>query len=435
MKKIFGIFIVAAFVLGFFSASSALAAPQAEAKSSELPAVIKVGVLAATSGNLESIGRGITDGIKAAGLEINNSADFSFDIELLIEDTEITASVGVAAYESLKAQGVQLVIGATGSSVSKAVAEKTAVDKIVQISYSSTASSLTNATYDYFYRTVPSDAFQAKALEKLLENKTNVVIVNIANAWGQGLADGVKALLEDAGTTVSDSIAYAEDTTDFSSVVTSVKAAVDADGVLMISYTEDGRSLITELRAGGVDLDLFGTDGTGDQAMVNTTIAADIVADIEGFRGTVPHQSVAGENNFNNYVDALAACKTASICADDDATRVYGDTAYDALWVGALAVKLAGDYTGEKIKAKMSEAGSSFDGATGNKAFDEFGDIKSASYDFYRFVDGDYEVYYTYVAGEGAGSGAGAPGFEVGMLLISFLAMGTIVVSLRKRKQ
>jgi hypothetical protein len=208
----------------------------------------------------------------------------------------------------------------------------------------------------------------------------------------------------------------------------------DADGVLMISYTEDGRSLITELRAGGVDLPLFGTDGTGDQAMVDTDIAPDIVADIEGFKGTVPHSFVAGEGNFNNYVDALADCKTDAVCADDDATRVYGDTAYDAVWVGALAIKLAGTYDGETIKSKMAEAGKSYDGATGNKEFDEFGDVTVAAYDFYGFESGDYKVIGFFQSGGSDDSGSGAPGFELGMLLISFLAMGTVVISIRKRR-
>ena len=56
------------FVLGMMLAStmSASASFQVQTKTEQVPATIKVGVLAAISGDLESIGAGITDGIKAA---------------------------------------------------------------------------------------------------------------------------------------------------------------------------------------------------------------------------------------------------------------------------------------------------------------------------------------------------------------------------------
>ena len=435
MKKYLTIFFFGIFLLGVIASGTAVGtATVAEtSKVNSVPSVINVGFLGAMTGALEDLAPGFLDGALSAAREVNQSSDFSFDIHVIVGDTKLNPTDGVAAYESLKAQGVQLVIGATGSSVSKAVAEKTAVDKIVQISYSSTAESLSSDSYPYFYRTVPSDAFQAEAVAHLLENKTKLVIVNVANAWGDGLAAGVA---DKFNGTVLETINYQDTTTDFSSVSTSVKAATGADAILLISYVTDGRAIISQLRADGVTTDLFGTDGTGDQAMVNATIAPNIVSDIDGFRGTVPHQFKSGEANYNGYVSALSDCYGAGICTGNDSTRVYGDYAYDAMWVGANAVKLAGDYSGTAIKDKMDAAGKAYNGATGNKEFNKFGDPLLGAYDFYQFKDGSYKVigYYGPNLTPSTSTAGNAPGFELATLFISLLSVAVIVTYKRKRR-
>jgi ABC-type branched-subunit amino acid transport system substrate-binding protein len=441
MKKYQTIAFMAILVFGMVGTSSVTAAP---ASQDALGATIKVGVLAAISGDLESIGAGITDGIKAAAMEINASSDFSFDIVLQIEDSKVDPTVAVAAYDTLKAAGVELVIGATGSAASLAVAEKTATDEIVQISYSSTSAALTNASYDYFYRTVPSDAFQGKALQAVLDDAGygKIVIVNRGDAWGSGLAAGVKDLVGAAN--VVDTIEYPDATKDFASVVSSVKAADGADAILMISFTEDGRSLVTELRESGVTLPIVGTDGTADGSIVDLEKAPTSAFDFNNSVHTKPHAAAAGEGNFDGYKAALTACKTASLCSDDDPTRIYGDTAYDALWVGALAVKAAGDYDGPAIKAAMAAAGLGYVGASGNKTFDEFGDPTVASYDVTQFQGEDLVTIGTWDPINGVvknsdarantwsadGRPSTAPAFE---LFVAMLAIGTIV-TLRKRK-
>ncbi|MHA2364946.1 MAG: Loki-CTERM sorting domain-containing protein [Candidatus Hodarchaeales archaeon] len=445
-KRISILFCLTLLLVGMVGVPATQAVTPHPAKVSQVTGTIKVGVLAPISGDLESVGVGIMDGIKAAALEVNNSDAFAFDIFVFVEDTKVDPTIAVTAYEALKAQGVELIIGAAASAASKPVAEKAAIDEIVQISYASTGAVLSSVNYDYFWRVVPSDLLQSQAINDILEEEslTEIVLINRADDWGKGLKDGVTANYDG---TIADTIEYPSGTTDFASVVTGVKAATDAQAIVMVSFTEDGRGLVTELRSSGVDLPIIGADGTGDAAMINETFSADIKEDMEGFIGTKPKGAKAGEFNFANYQTALTACETANVCEDDLATRIYGDTGYDAMWVGALAVNMSATYSGPVIKTHMAAAGMSYVGATGNKSFDSLGDPVTGDYEVYQFIDGDMDVVGTWTVADGLSyatgkadiawpgrTGGGAPGFEAVTLIMAVFSLGTLVIINRKRK-
>ncbi|MHA1983325.1 MAG: ABC transporter substrate-binding protein [Candidatus Hodarchaeales archaeon] len=443
-NKTFVLMLLAFLVLGFSNIGKIQAAPESKAEASALPATIKIGLLAPISGDLEAVGAGIVDGAKAAALEINNSAAFSFSVELLVEDSKVNAIDAVAGYELLKGQGVELIIGAAASAASKPVAEKASVDEIVQISYASTAAVLSNASLDYFWRVVPGDLLQSEALVDLLdhENITKIVVVNRGDDWGKGIGAGVAAAFSG---TVVDQVEYPDATKDFASVVTAVKAATGAEAIALGAFTEDGRALVTELRSGGVDLPIFGADGTGDAGLINETFSATIKEDLEGFIGTRPDLS-GGGSGYAAYEAALTACKTAGSCTDDAPGRIYGVTAYDAMWVGALAVNMSTAYEGSLINANMPAAGASYIGGTGNRSFDALGDPTSGLYEVYQFISGDLEVVGTWNAEDllvlgsskvdvaWPGRTGGVPGFEGLTLIFGILGLGTLVVLNRKRK-
>ncbi|MFW9929477.1 MAG: ABC transporter substrate-binding protein [Candidatus Thorarchaeota archaeon] len=446
-SKTLVLIMLAVLVFGLSSAGTVKAAPESSTKTNTakaLPAVVKIGLLAPISGDLESIGQGIVDGVKAAAMEINNSAQFPFGVQLLVEDSKVNAVDAVAGYELLKGQGVQLVIGAAASAASKPVAEKASVDHIVQISYASTAAVLSNASLNYFWRVVPSDLLQAKAMVSLLdhENMTKIVVVNRGDDWGKGIAGGVKTAFSGS---VVDTVEYPDATKDFSSVVTAVKAASGAQAIALAAFTEDGRALVTELRSAGVSLPIFGADGTGDGALVNETFSSTIKEDLQGFIGTRPDLS-GGGSGYTNYENALTACKSAGECFDDKPERIYGVTAYDATWVGLLAVNMSTSYDGALINANMPTAGKSFIGGTGNRTFDSLGDPVTGNYEVYQFISGDLKVVGTWTPDGGLsltsdkiavawpGRSGGVPGFEAVPVFLAILGFGTLTIIIKKKK-
>ena len=88
------------------------------------------------------------------------------------------------------------IVGASSSSVSVAVASFFRLFQIPQISYASTATVLSdNSTFDYFFRTIPSDALQARAMADLIEhfNWTYIFALHSDNTYGR---DGINKLIE-----------------------------------------------------------------------------------------------------------------------------------------------------------------------------------------------------------------------------------------------
>ncbi|XP_029196574.2 extracellular calcium-sensing receptor-like [Acropora millepora] len=94
---------------------------------------------------------------------------------------------------------ISAVIGAASSSISVSVASLVGVDYTPQISYSSTSVLLSDKTiYPSFFRTIPSDTYQAQALADLLLHFgwTYVSIVASDNAYGRAGVDSLRTELK-----------------------------------------------------------------------------------------------------------------------------------------------------------------------------------------------------------------------------------------------
>jgi hypothetical protein len=94
------------------------------------------------------------------------------------------------------ALAVSGVVGAARSDVTAAVASLFSLFQLPQVSYASTAAILSDKSrYDYFFRTVPSDAFQARAMADVIVhyNWTFIFAVYSADTYGR---EGIDSLIE-----------------------------------------------------------------------------------------------------------------------------------------------------------------------------------------------------------------------------------------------
>lgn len=101
-----------------------------------------------------------------------------------------------------KQTSISAVIGAASSPISISVANLLGVDNTPQISYSSTSVLLSNkSVYRSFFRTIPSDTYQAQALADLLKHFgwTYVSIVASDNAYGRAGVDSLRTELKKRG--------------------------------------------------------------------------------------------------------------------------------------------------------------------------------------------------------------------------------------------
>ena len=93
--------------------------------------------------------------------------------------------------------GISGVIGPARSDTSVHVASLLRVFQIPQISHASTAKILSDKErFDYFFRTIPSDGFQAKAMADIIAyfNWTYVIAINSDDTYGRG---GINSLKEE----------------------------------------------------------------------------------------------------------------------------------------------------------------------------------------------------------------------------------------------
>ncbi|XP_068709594.1 extracellular calcium-sensing receptor-like [Montipora foliosa] len=97
---------------------------------------------------------------------------------------------------------ISAVIGAASSPISISVANLVGVDETPQISYSSTSVLLSDKSiYPSFFRTIPSDTYQAQALADLLLHFgwTYVSIIASDNAYGRAGVDSLRTELKKRG--------------------------------------------------------------------------------------------------------------------------------------------------------------------------------------------------------------------------------------------
>ena len=101
----------------------------------------------------------------------------------------ITAASDQTSQESGMSVGVSGVVGAAFSSVSIPVASLLRLFRIPQISYASTAEVLSDKSrFDYFFRTIPSDSLQARAIAAVIIkfNWTYVIAIHSDDDYGKG---------------------------------------------------------------------------------------------------------------------------------------------------------------------------------------------------------------------------------------------------------
>lgn len=142
---------------------------------------------------------------------------------------------------------------------------------VVMFSPANTSPALTD--YDdngLYFRTAPPDGLQGAIVSNLIQEDGNasVYILNLDDAYGNGIAGVIEGLLTDAGVEVRGVKAYDPAAASFDAEVAEVVAA-DPDAVVLVSFDEGSRILRTmvEQGVGPQTKNLYGTDGNMGNAL------------------------------------------------------------------------------------------------------------------------------------------------------------------------
>ena len=326
----------ATMVVAVAVASLVLAGCSSDSNSSSL----KIGSLLPETGSLAFLGPPEFAGVDLAVEEINAAGGvLGEDIEHIRGDSGDTSSdIAQQTTDSHISAGVSAIVGAASSGVSFTVIDKIASAGIVHFSPANTSPDFTNYDDDgYYFRTAPSDTFQGAVLGQLMakEGAKNVVVLNLDDAYGNGLAK--YAIAAFSGT--STNIVYNPQAAEFSADVAKAKAA-KPDAIALIGFDETAK-ILTEMIKQGVGPDKVKTylvDGN-----LSSGAYADLPAGImKGVKATLP-----GVFADNTLQDRLLGVDPSL------ADFSYAAESYDAVILIALAAEQGGSTDGQTIRDNL----------------------------------------------------------------------------------
>ncbi|MGR6316593.1 ABC transporter substrate-binding protein [Micromonospora soli] len=169
--------------------------------------------------------------------------------------------VAKATVASHISAGVQVIIGAAASGISRAVLPDVVAANRILFSPSNTDAGLTTVDdKGLYFRTAPPDGLQGRALADVIlrDGPHKIAIVARKDSYGEGLQENVRAELERAGMgadrvkLLSYDVPEGEQPLDFSAGAKEIKE-YGADAVLVIGFGESAK-VITALADAGVQL-------------------------------------------------------------------------------------------------------------------------------------------------------------------------------------
>lgn len=235
--------------------------------------VLMIGSLLPETGSLAFLGPPEFAGVEFAIDEINAAGGvLGADVEYSQGDSGDTSTdIASVTSDRLIGEGVDAIVGAASSSVTLTVIDKITEAGVAMFSPANTSPALTD--YDdngLYFRSAPPDGLQGAIVSNLIQEDGNasVYILNLDDAYGNGIAGVIEGLLTDAGVEVRGVKAYDPTAASFDAEVAEVVAA-DPDAVVLVSFDEGSRILRTmvEQGVGPQTKNLYGTDGNMGNAL------------------------------------------------------------------------------------------------------------------------------------------------------------------------
>lgn len=387
--------------------ASTSASASASASPSVVPCTVQdlvLGGLLPQTGDLAFLGPAGASAIDLALAEIDSAGGvLGYPVTYLVGDSG-DAETGLAAQvvASQISRGAQAIVGPFASAVTVGVIDETIEAGVVLISPANTSPGLSDYPDEgLYFRTVPSDVAQGSALATVAEGLGLDSGATIArrDAYGLGIQGAFEDVFTAGGGVVTTSLAYDPAVSSFARVVEEI-AATDPEFVLVASFGE-ASSLLREMTRQGIgpqDVQVLLAEGS-----VSSTGYVDLPEDaMAGVLGAVPTSDPSvNSRTFNKRLLEQSPELT---------TFAYAAQAYDATILVALAAEYAGCAEGRAIaealpKVANANPGSrrcvtygdclgviasggqpNYDGVSGPRDFNEFGDAARASIEIVRYV-------------------------------------------------
>ena len=342
------------------------------------PAVadIRIAVAGPMKGQFAAFGEEMRTGAEKAVADLNAAGGVNGETLVLeIADDGCDADQAAAVANQLIGKGVVFVAGHLCFNSSIAASQVYAGAGILQISPATTLPKFTDERPgDGIFRLAPRDDRQAEVAGRFLAENfggKRIALLHDKTAYGKGLTDAVKAVINGLGTSESMALGFDAGGDDFRSLVSQLKLQA-VDVVYLGGYHPEAGLIKLEMGRQGLDAVLV----AGDALM------------------TADYWSVAGEAGNGTLLtypeiprdrpeaqSLVEALEDAGLSADR-----FTLTTYAAIQAWAQAVEAAGSTALPEVASALRSA--TFDTVVGAVTFDENGDGNLPDYIVYEWRDG-----------------------------------------------
>lgn len=331
--------------------------------------VIKLGGLAPITGNYSEYGIGFKTTFEMAVNELNAAGGVNgYTFEIDVKDTEGEPTVATnMATAFAEDDGVYAILGDFTSGCSKANYDVCENYGILQLSPSASASDYAGMSQWFFSINGRQDV-EAPFVAKYVVNKymgcKTCAIVQVENDWGVTSFSNFAAMAEKVGLEIVAHETYMPGETDFSSIVTKVRAA-NPECLVVFDQGDCVAAIFNQADTDGWNVKhvTLGS-GTSDQLLSQLLDPNNIISTSPYFFEGTDEAATAWYNEF--------------VSKTGFAPTVQPVFAYDCVYLIAKAVESIGD--GEVTRASLRDALQAIDftGMTGRIQFSEDGDIARA---------------------------------------------------------
>lgn len=329
---------------------------------------VKIGVYEPASGDNGAGGKQETLGIQYANsvqptVEIGGT---QYNVELDIVDNESSNDKGPSAAATLVSDGVSIVLGSYGSSVSIAASDIFKEGGVPAMGVTCTNPQVTQGNTHYF-RICFLDPFQGTVLANFakdnFEAKKAYILTKLGDDYSTGLGYYFTQAFEAAGGEVV-AETFPEGNSDFASYITSAKNA-EADVFFAPVSIEAAALIIEQAAAQGLEIPLLASDTWDSNVVLNTAKGKNVQIFVTTFyqEGGNPEF----DEGMKEFVNSDSTNKANN--GGDDIIAAVSAMGYDAYFVALEALKAAGSTDPGKVNEALWDV--TYDGVCGHVEFDK----------------------------------------------------------------
>jgi branched-chain amino acid transport system substrate-binding protein len=350
--------------------------------------VVKIGLSGPLSGPNAFAGKDNENGVRLALEELNAKpmavAGQTLKFELMSEDDQGDPKSGVSVAQKFADHSVRFVLGPYNSGVA-IPASRVYNDAGILMSTVGTNPKITQSGYKNVFRIVASDtqvgASMASYAAKQLKLR-NVGVIDDRTAFGQGIAAEFIKQAKGAGLKVAGHEFTTDKATDFSAILTSLKAK-KIDAIFFGGYAPQGAPMARQMKQLGLNARLLGGDTLCSPEM------GKLGGDAVGANVLCAQGGAILDKQANG--PAFQARYKQRFKQNPD---VYAPSFYDQMMFIAQAMRNANSLDPSVVGVAMRAM--KYKGVVGSYAYDEAGNMKQSAVTVYTFKNGEPSALASY---------------------------------------